>query len=123
MKNSKLSISPQEAANALLERDEMRKSLAPFIKKSFETIDPGALYAHNWHIDLISEYLEACYYRQIKKLIINIPPRFLKSICVSIGFPAWAFGQDPTERIISASGVASLSTKHSTDCRKILREP
>ncbi len=116
------SLTPQEAAAALLHRRDMMENLSPFIKKVFSTVDPGALYSHNWHIDLISEYLEACYHRQITQLIINIPPRFLKSICVSIAFPAWVFGQDPTERILSASGVSSLATRHSTDCRKVLRE-
>lgn len=122
MASTAYDITPQQAAEVLLERHDMRASLAPFIKKVFETVDPGASYSHNWHIDLISEYLEACYHRQIMQLIINVPPRFLKSMCVSVAFPAWAFGQDPTERILSASGVASLATKHSTDCRKVLRE-
>ena len=116
-------ITPQAAAEKLLERREMRVNLATFVKKVFATVDPGALYKHNWHIDLMCEYLEAAYHRQIMNLIINVPPRFLKSLCVSVGFPAWLLGQDPSERIISASGVASLATKHSTDCRKVLREP
>lgn len=122
MASTAYDITPQQAAETLIERREMRTKLAPFIKKVFETVDPGAVYSHNWHIDLISEYLEACYHRQIMQLIVNVPPRFLKSMCVSVAFPAWAFGQDPSERILSASGVASLATKHSMDCRKVLKE-
>lgn len=118
----RLDISPEEAAAALLERRAMREHLAPFVKRAFGSIDPGAVYKHNWHIDLICEYLEACYHREILYLVINIAPRFLKSLCASVGFVAWALGKDPSERIISASGVSSLAIKHSMDTRKIMYE-
>jgi len=71
-----------EALDALL-----RTRLAAFTQKTFRTVDPGANYLHNWHIDLIAEYLEACTRREIKRLIINIPPRYLKSISVSDAWP------------------------------------
>ena len=52
----------QEAFDALL-----RQRLAAFTRKAFSTVDPGATYKHNWHIDLIAEYLEACTRREIKR--------------------------------------------------------
>jgi predicted phage terminase large subunit-like protein len=116
-------IDPYEAAEALAERRAIREHLSPMIKRVLGTVDPGAVYRHNWHIDLMSEYLEACYHREILRLIINIGPRFLKSICTTIGFPAWVHGQQPNERILTASGVADLSLKHSMDTRKVMREP
>lgn len=105
-----------EAFNALL-----RQRLAPFIRKSFGTVDPGAEYRHNWHVDLIAEYLEACHRREIKRLIINIPPRCLKSIAVTVSWPAWLLGKNPSERIIASSYSHSLSLKHSTDSRLVLK--
>ncbi len=56
----------------------------------------------------------------INRLIINIPPRSLKSICVSVAWPAYLLGASPTKRIMAASYSQILSIKHSLDCRFIL---
>ena len=106
----------QEAFDALL-----RTRLAAFTRKTFATVDPGAAYSHNWHIDLIAEYLEACTRREIKRLIINIPPRYLKSISVTVAWPAWLLGHDPTNSVLAASYAHKLSLKHSTDCRLVMK--
>lgn len=94
-----------------------------FIGKTIEKVDPAAQYLSNWHIDLVAEYLEAARKSQITRLIINMPPRSLKSVCVSVAWPAWILGHDPTSRIIAASYAASLSVKHSLDCRLLLSDP
>ena len=98
--------------------DELVKTDFPtFIGKTLSTIDPGAGYIPNWHIDLIAEYLEAVRRSEITRLVINMPPRSLKSVCVSVAWPAWLLGQNPSSRIIAASYASSLSVKHSLDCR------
>lgn len=99
----------------------LRQHLAPFIRKSFATVDPGAEYRHNWHIDLIAEYLEACTRREIKRLIINIPPRYMKSICTTVAWPAWLLGKNPSEQIVAASYAEMLALKHSVDCRLVIQ--
>lgn len=107
---------PAEALDALL-----RTRLAAFTQKTFRTVDPGAAYKHNWHVDLIAEYLEACTRREIKRLVINIPPRYLKSISVSVAWPAWLIGKNPSERVVAASYSDRLSLKHSVDCRLVIQ--
>lgn len=87
------------------------------------TVDPGTAYLHNWHIDLIGEYLDKARRGEIHRLIINMPPRSLKSLCVSVAWPAWLLGHDPTSRIIAASYAASLAVKHSIDCRTVITSP
>ena len=99
----------------------MRRSLSAFVQKTFATVDPGTPYSHNWHIDLIAEYLEACTRREIKRLIINIPPRYMKSIAVTVAWPAWLLGLNPSEQILAASYAYKLSVKHSIDCRLVIR--
>ena len=99
----------------------LRQSLSAFVQKTFATVDPGTPYSHNWHIDLIAEYLEACTRREIKRLIINIPPRYMKSIAVTVGWPAWLLGHNPSEQVIAASYAHKLSLKHSIDCRLVMR--
>jgi predicted phage terminase large subunit-like protein len=101
----------------------MREDLASFVVKTFHTVDPGAPYLHNWHIDLIAEYLTACYNRDITRLVINIPPRYMKSITATVAFPAWLLGKDPAEKIIAASYSGRLSVKHSIDTRLVVNSP
>jgi predicted phage terminase large subunit-like protein len=98
-----------------------RRYLRFFIKEAFPIVNPGAEFLDNWHIDLISEYLESITKCEIKRLIINIPPRSLKSICISVCWPAWLLGTDPTRRIICASYSQNLSNKLSLDCRHLMR--
>lgn len=101
----------------------LRKDLPSFIRKAFHTVNPGTAYCHNWHIDLIAEHLLACEKGYTKRLIINIPPRHLKSLIVNVAWPAWLLGQNPSRRIISTSYSQALATKHSLDTRLIINSP
>ena len=98
----------------------LRQDFTSFIGKVFSTINPGIEYEHNWHIDLLADYLTSVEKGEIKRLIINIPPRALKSVCVSVAWPAWILGHDPTKRIMVASYAQSLSIKHSLDTRLVM---
>ncbi len=115
-----LVIVKSEASKALIERRQMRAHMAPFIKKVFSTVDPGAEYKHNWHIDLIAEYLESVWEGQIQNIIFNMPPRFMKSIAVTIALPAWGLGKKPSEQFMCASYSAAIALKHSVYCRTVL---
>lgn len=101
----------------------LRSDFTSFINKVFNTINPGIKYEPNWHIELISDYLQAMQKGDIKRLIINMPPRGLKSVCVSVAWPAWILGHSPCARIMVASYSHMLSIKHSLDCRLILQSP
>ena len=69
---------------------------------------------------MIATKLEAVRKGLIKRLIINLPPRGLKSHCASIVFPAWYLGHDPTGQIICASYGQDLADKFARDCRTIM---
>jgi len=97
-----------------------RQHFPSFIKRVFNIVDPSTEYLHNWHIELIAEYLEACRSREIKRLIINMPPRSMKSICVSVAFPAFLLGHNPATRIMASSYSQTLSYKHSLDTRLVV---
>lgn len=99
----------------------LRTDFTSFIQKVFTTVDPNNEYLYNWHIGLIAEYLIACQKGEIKRLIINIPPRHLKSISVAVAFPAWLLGHNPSEQIMCASYASALSKKHSMDCRHVIQ--
>ena len=98
----------------------LRQDFSSYISKVFHTINPGADYQSNWHINLISDHLERVKSSEIKRLIINMPPRALKSVCVSVAWPTWLLGHNPAARIMAASYSSVLSVKHSLDSRLVV---
>ena len=99
----------------------LRQDFASFVGKVFETVDPGAEYLPNWHIEAIAEYLGACERGELTRLLINMPPRALKSVSVSVAWPAWLLGHGPERRIVAASYAQSLALKHSLDSRLVVQ--
>lgn len=91
-----------------------------FLPNAISSICPSRDLFNSWHIKLICQYLEAIENDEIKRLIINMPPRHSKSICVSAAWPAWLLGRDPTKKIIVASYAQSISQKHAQDSRIVL---
>jgi hypothetical protein len=60
---------------------------------------------------------------KIRRLIINLPPRHLKSLMASIAFPAWCLGHDPSAQILCVSYAQDLADKLARDCRSIMISP
>ena len=77
----------------------------------------------NWHIEAIAEVLCKVMRGEIRRVIITVPPRSLKSICASVALPAFILGRDPTARIICVSYSEGLARKHANDCRAVMRSP
>ncbi len=98
----------------------LRRDLSSFIQRSFATVDPGTQYKHNWHIDAIAWQLERVARGDIRRLIITMPPRTLKSISASVAFAAWFLGRDPRKRILAVSYSETLAEKLAYDCMKVL---
>jgi predicted phage terminase large subunit-like protein len=99
---------------------KLRLDLTTFIHRSFKTVAPAQNYQRNWHIEAMAWHLQQCFTGEIRRLLITMPPRYLKSICASVAFPAWVLGRDPSKRIICASYSADLASKHARDCRSVM---
>ena len=97
-----------------------RKDFVSFVRKSFHVLAPSAIFHMNWHICAIAYCLEQVRLGKIKRLIITVPPRSLKSIMCSVAFPAFALGHDPTKRLIVVSYGADLAIKHGNDFRAVV---
>ena len=67
----------------------VRQDFALFVERSFLELNPQTEYLHNWHVEVIADALEQCRTGKIKRLVINVPPRSLKSHTASIAFPAY----------------------------------
>ncbi|WP_253300202.1 phage terminase large subunit [Wolbachia endosymbiont of Chironomus riparius] len=92
-----------------------------FIELCFQTVVPGYEYHHYQYIKVIANILEAAGMSEIRRIIFNMPPRSMKSICISVAWPAWILGNLPTARIIVASYSRLLSEKHSLDTRCVMQ--
>ena len=99
-----------------------RDYLSPFIGLTHRLSYPGQPYHHNWHIELLARTLQLCYVRQIKRLVINMPPRYLKSMSVSVALPAWIHGHDPTANIMCVAGHRSLVEEHHARTHNLMNQ-
>ena len=75
----------------------------------------------NWHLEAMAYYLTRVLNGEIRRLIITVPPRSLKSICASVAFPAFALGYRPQLRFICASYAENLAKPHSRSSRDVMR--
>jgi len=101
----------------------LRRDFMKFLHRSFLWLNPGATFLPNWHIRAIAYQLERVRRGEITRLIINLPPRNLKSITVSVAFPAFLLGLDPRRKIIAISYGDELSAKHASDFRSVVNSP
>jgi predicted phage terminase large subunit-like protein len=94
-----------------------------FVRAAWPILEPATPFLDNWHIDLIAEYLTLVRRREIRRLIINVPPRHMKSLLCTVMFPAWVWTKLPHTRFICSSYADSLSIKHSLDRRTLVSSP
>jgi predicted phage terminase large subunit-like protein len=98
----------------------LRTQLYSFIERSFYELNPQTKFMRNWHIEEIAQALEDCLLGKTKRLIINVPPRSLKSHCVSIAMPAWILGHNPSAQIICVSYGQDLANTLAGNCRSLM---
>jgi predicted phage terminase large subunit-like protein len=113
------------------ERKRLASSFAEFAKAAWPILEPGNELSWSWHYDMIAEYLMLCVQKKIRRLIINIPPRTLKSLFVTIMFPVWVWTLDrenedgsfvslAKESFVCASYAQGLSEEHSVKRRRLI---
>ena len=88
-----------------------RWRLKGFVELAWPIIEPGTPFIPNWHIDAICEHLEAVYRCQTNDLLINIPPRHMKSITAAVMYPAYVWTVEPSLKWLFSSYAQTLSPK------------
>jgi predicted phage terminase large subunit-like protein len=111
-------VKERDLFNALL-----RSDFKSFLYRCMLTLNPGAAFIPNWHIEAIAHQLQRVRAGEITRLIINLPPRYLKSLTVSVIFPAFLLGHNPRLKIFGISYGTELSGKHAADFRAIVESP
>lgn len=96
-----------------------RQNFSVFFQRAWREIEP-ADYEHNWHIDCIASHLESVERGEIKRLIINVPPRTGKTLLVNICYTAWLLGRDAGVRVLGISYAGRLSEKIAYQTRLLM---
>jgi len=104
-------------------RQLARRKLRHFIPHSWKVIESKQPYTGGWHIDCICDHLEGVSAGHIKRLLINLPPRHMKSTLTTVMFPAWKWLSDPGCRIINCSYDTKLATRDCIKSRRIITSP
>jgi predicted phage terminase large subunit-like protein len=109
-----------EIAEAL-PRVVLANDLVEFTKQAWSILHPGRELIWSWHYDYLCEYLVLVKRRVSRRLIINVPPRTLKSTLVTIIFPVWVWLTEPSHHFLAASYNLDLSGEHSVKRRTLLQ--
>ena len=91
-----------------------------FFQQAFKTVYPSKDFHRNWHLDAIVNCLEKTIEGKMPRLIINLPPRHLKSFMASVAWPAFVLGNDPTAKLICISYSDDLAKALSFDFKRIV---
>jgi predicted phage terminase large subunit-like protein len=110
--------SPERIFQAILATDFRR-----FVEYVFGLLRPGTPFKPNWHIDAMAYKASQVATGEVKRLIIAVPPRHLKSIIASVALPAWYLGHNPSERVVCVSYSAELAKTHANDFRRVVTDP
>jgi predicted phage terminase large subunit-like protein len=113
---------PAEPSPELLEA-LLRNDPYAFSVKAFPQVHPGYPYLANWHHKAICYHLMQVLEGKINRLIINVPPRSLKSYLTAISFVAFVLGREPWKNIVCVSYSQELSNKHARECRALMETP
>lgn len=105
---------------ALVDRELVRRrGFAEFVRVAWPRVVPTPL-VWGWYHDAICEHLEALYRREIRDLVVNVPPGFGKSTICSVLFPAWVWSLDPVHAFITASYDAALALRDARATRALV---
>ncbi|HEY6861690.1 MAG TPA: phage terminase large subunit [Pseudolabrys sp.] len=118
---------------ALKEREVRRRrkaytepgGLLQFVRDYWHIVEPARPLIEGWPLEAICEHLEAISRGQIKRLLMNVPPGFMKSLLTNVFFPAHEWGPMgmPWLRYIAASYSQALTIRDNVRFRNIIASP
>lgn len=103
-----------------IEAEICKRSLYEFTRRAFPVAYPGETFQDNWHIKTICDYFEAMDVGKFQNLIINIPPRHMKSVICNVMLPSWRLANNPSEKFIFVTHSQELITRDTNKCRDLI---
>lgn len=110
-----------EALVELALRRQAEDDFYTFVKLAWHIVEPGAKFQGGWALKAICEHLEAVYHGQIKRLLINQPPRTGKSSLISVLWPVWVWTKNPAEQFMCISYAESLAKRDNVKARRLIK--
>jgi predicted phage terminase large subunit-like protein len=110
----------QELLNLLEELDEAKAREAcsqNYLKFVYEM---WSAFIHGKHHEVMAEAFERVANGELKRLIINMPPRHTKSEFASYLLPAWFLGRYPDKKIIQTAHTAELAVGFGRKVRNLV---
>jgi predicted phage terminase large subunit-like protein len=101
----------------------LANNLTSFTEFAFGVVRPDVPFKPNWHFEAVTEKLSQVACGDVRRLIITLPPRTLKSLCASVALPAWFLGRRPWERVVVVSYSDFLARSHANDFRRLVNHP
>lgn len=95
-------------------------TLHEFACEAWHVLEPATPFVDSWHIGAICEHLQAQTDGQIRRLLINMPPRHMKSLLVAVLWPMWEWTFKPSVRWLYSSYAFALSKRDSLKCRRLI---
>lgn len=93
------------------------------MKAAWRHLEPKRPLVWGWHIDAILEHVQAALLGEIEELIVNIPPRHIKSTLISIISPTWLWARKPEARFMTCAYSLGLSLRDAGRSRKLINSP
>ncbi len=101
----------------------LRADFYSFLVRSFAELHAGQVFSPAWHAEVLAAKLQGVGEGSVRRLVVNVPPRHLKSLAASVALPAWLLGHDPTLAVVNVTYAQDLSEKFARDCRAVMTSP
>lgn len=113
-----------ELAAIELDRELVKQGgLRVFAELAWHTVEAEGSFRGGWHIDALAEHLEAVSKGEIRRLAIAVPPRHMKSLMVSVFWPAYDWIMRPDRRFLFSSYAQALAIRDAVKSRRVIQSP
>ena len=111
-----------EEAHDILDKLDAEESLLEYTKLMWSVLEPGRTFVDGWAVGAIAEHLEAVSNGQIRRLLMNVPPGFMKSMSTNVFWPSWEWGprNRPDLRYVSGSYADQLTVRDNRRTRNLI---
>lgn len=106
-------------------RDRLKRSLYDFLVEVWPIVEPSQPFVDNWHIHELCTLLQNIETGKEKcnRWVFNISPGTMKSLLISVVFPAWVWARNPKKRFLTASYGQHLTVRDNLRVRDIVQSP
>lgn len=105
-----------------LDAELLRRDFHAFVVSAWDKVEKGTIFDDGWHIEMMCRYLQALFEGRIpsNNLMMNVPPRHMKSLVCNVFFPAWVWTKVPFQKFLCFSYSEALTLRDSVKCRDLI---